>query len=104
MNFVRIDRVRYPIHPAIQIAHSGEKRSVRLVETVDDSLVGVFVRSLGMRVIGIVVLILEPMPSDAGAGLEQRQNKVLVKETSVVLGTSQPAPVRLGMPESSPLA
>jgi hypothetical protein len=44
-----------------------------------------------MRIIGIVVLILEPVPSDASAGGEQSQDKVLVKEAAVILGMNEPA-------------
>ena len=91
LNVGRINRVRYAIHLSVQIAHSGKKGTIRLVEAVDDPLVGVLVRSLRMRIIGIVVLILEPVPSDASVGGEQSQDKVLVKEAAVILGMNEPA-------------
>jgi hypothetical protein len=65
-----IEVVDDTVHLQVELTHFFQQSGVRIVLTIQDSLVGIPVRRIGAGIRRIVVLVLELMPADTDFGLE----------------------------------
>ena len=57
---------------------------------INNTLIGISVRGIRSCVCGVVIKILEPVKTNASLALKELKGKVLIEETSVVLGGNCP--------------